>query len=217
MQAQIRSDVEKNMTEQQRKFFLQEQLKVIQKELGISKDDRTADVEEFEERVERLALSEEAESKVSDELQKLAVLETGSPEYGVTRNYLDWVTSLPWGQFSEDNLDLERARTILDAEHAGLDDIEAAPLPPDHQLPFGPVAGLERGQGVAVELAHSLTDLLHVGRRPLRPLGAGERQVERGNRGGFEAAVLVGHADHVVVVGVVEVELHQRPLRLVDR
>ena len=124
LQAQIRGEVEKNMTEQQRRFFLTEQLKVIQSELGISKDDRTADVERFEERLEGLGLSEEATARVDDELGKLSVLESGSPEYAVTRNYLDWVTSLPWGKHSEDNLDLERARCILDAEHSGLEDVK---------------------------------------------------------------------------------------------
>lgn len=124
LQARIQQNVEKSMTEQQRRFFLTEQLKVIQAELGLSKDDRTADVERFEERLGGLALSEEATARVDDELGKLSVLESGSPEYAVTRNYLDWVTSLPWGVTSEDNLDLERARRILDAEHSGLDDVK---------------------------------------------------------------------------------------------
>lgn len=124
LHAQIRADVEKNITEQQRRFFLQEQLKVIQSELGLSKDDRTADVERFEERLEGLLLSEEGAQRVDDELGKLAVLEMGSPEYAVTRNYLDWVTALPWGITSKDTLDLARARTILDAEHSGLEDVK---------------------------------------------------------------------------------------------
>lgn len=124
LQAQIRADVEKSMTEQQRRFFLQEQLKVIQTELGISKDDRTADIERFEERLGPLELSDAAQQRVDDELTKLSVLESGSPEYAVTRNYLDWITNLPWGVTSQDNLDLEHARTLLDEHHSGLEDVK---------------------------------------------------------------------------------------------
>ncbi|MCH9670089.1 MAG: endopeptidase La [Gammaproteobacteria bacterium] len=124
LHAQIRAQVETNMGEQQRKFFLQEQLKVIQQELGLSKDDRTADVERFEERIEGLTLSDEASERIHAELEKLGVLETGSPEYAVTRNYLDWITSLPWGQVSEDRLELEPARKILDADHVGLEEVK---------------------------------------------------------------------------------------------
>jgi ATP-dependent Lon protease len=95
---------------QQREFFLREQLKAIQKELGIAKDDRTAEVDKFKERLKKLTLTEEAQKRIDDELDKLSMLETGSPEYAVTRNYLDWITLLPWGQHSKDKLDLKRAR-----------------------------------------------------------------------------------------------------------
>ena len=124
LQTQIRQEVEEKIGEQQRQFFLKEQLKVIQSELGISKDDRTADIEEFKERLEGLALSDEANERVEEELGKLAMLERGSPEYAVTRNYLDWVTSLPWGGTSTDILDLPRARNVLDSEHTGLQDVK---------------------------------------------------------------------------------------------
>ena len=124
LQAEIHQQVEKSMSEQQRKFFLREQLKAIQKELGIAKDDRTADVDRFRERIEALALPEAARTRLDDEMNKLSVLESGSPEYGVTRNYLDWMTSLPWGHYSEDLLDLDRARKVLDRDHYGLDDVK---------------------------------------------------------------------------------------------
>jgi len=124
LQTQIRKRVEENMSEQQRKFFLREQLKQIQKELGIAKDDRTADVDTFRERLEGLELPEAADKRIHEELDKLSILETGSPEYAVTRNYLDVLTSLPWGRYSEDKLDLERARTILDRDHDGLGDVK---------------------------------------------------------------------------------------------
>src|SRR3546814_12727314 len=66
-----------------------------------------------------------AQKRIDDELQKLSVLETGSPEYAVTRNYLDWATSMPWGLYSEDKLDIARARTLLNEHHAGLADIKS--------------------------------------------------------------------------------------------
>ncbi len=125
LQTHIREKVEERMTEQQRRFFLREQLKEIQKELGLEKDDRTADAERFRTRLESLQLPEHAQARIDDELQKLSILESGSPEYTVTRNYLDWATSLPWGLYSKDKLDLRRARKILDEDHDGLDDVKA--------------------------------------------------------------------------------------------
>ncbi|MHB9119436.1 MAG: endopeptidase La [Burkholderiales bacterium] len=124
LQLQIREQVEEKMTKQQREFFLREQLKAIQKELGLAKDDRTADVERFRERLAKLKLPEGAAKRIDEEMQKLSILESGSPEYGVTRNYLDWLTVLPWGKYSKDKLDLNRARKILDKEHDGLDDVK---------------------------------------------------------------------------------------------
>jgi ATP-dependent Lon protease len=124
LQGQIHEQVEQKMSEQQRKFFLREQLKIIQQELGIAKDDKTADIERFRERLQPLVLSVQAEKRIDDELTKLSVLETGSPEYGVTRSYLDVITSLPWGVHSADQLNLERARRILDRDHEGLEDVK---------------------------------------------------------------------------------------------
>ncbi|WP_297527415.1 endopeptidase La [Thiohalobacter sp.] len=124
LQTKIREQVEERMSEQQRKFFLREQLKEIQKELGIAKDDRTADLERFRERIEGLEVPEAAMARIEEEMDKLSVLESGSPEYAVTRNYLDWMTALPWGRLSEDNLDLDHARKVLDRDHDGLEDVK---------------------------------------------------------------------------------------------
>ena len=123
-QQKIRQTVEERMQKQQREFFLREQLKVIQKELGIAKDDRTAEIDKFKARMASLALSDEAQKRLDEELDKMAILETGSPEYAVTRNYLDWITLLPWGKHSKDKLNLKRARRILDRDHYGLDDVK---------------------------------------------------------------------------------------------
>jgi ATP-dependent Lon protease len=123
-QAHIRKQVESELQEHQREHILREQMKVIQKELGISKDDRTAEIDKFRERLEALQLPETAKTRIDDEMQKFSVLETGSPEYATTRNYLDWLTQLPWGKYTPDQLDLGRAREILDQDHEGLADIK---------------------------------------------------------------------------------------------
>jgi len=124
LQTRIRKQVEEKMSEHQRKFFLREQLKAIQQELGIAKDDRTADVDRFRERLESRQVPEAALKRIEEELDKLSILETGSPEYAVTRNYLDVITDLPWGTYSTDNLDLKHAREVLDRDHDGLADVK---------------------------------------------------------------------------------------------
>ncbi len=123
-QASIRKTVEERMEKQQREFFLREQLKAIQQELGIEKDDRTAELDKFRKRLSTLHLTEQAQSRVDEEMDKLSVLEPGSPEYSVTRNYLDWITLLPWGLTSDDKLDLPYARKVLDKDHYGLQDVK---------------------------------------------------------------------------------------------
>jgi ATP-dependent Lon protease len=116
--------VEERMETQQREFFLREQLKAIQQELGLEKDDRTAELDKFSERIEELTLPEQAANRLDEEMNKLSILETGSPEYALTRNYIDWITLLPWGRHSQDNLDIASARTALDKDHYGLDDVK---------------------------------------------------------------------------------------------
>ncbi|TRO25800.1 endopeptidase La [Ectopseudomonas mendocina] len=124
LQKELSAEVNKQIGERQREFFLKEQLKLIQQELGISKDDKSADREEFLARLAGKTLPAPAQKRIDEELNKLSILETGSPEYAVTRNYLDWATALPWGIHGQDKLDLGRARKVLDKHHAGMDDIK---------------------------------------------------------------------------------------------
>lgn len=124
LQTQIRKDINTQVDENKRKFFLKEQLKAIQKELGIQKDDKTSDVDKFKKRFAELDPPGHVTKRFEEEIEKLSVLETGSSEYGVTRNYLDWVTSFPWGVFSEDHIDIQRAEQVLDKDHAGLSDVK---------------------------------------------------------------------------------------------
>ncbi len=124
LQVQISSDIEKKISNNQREFFLREQLKAIKKELGIEKGGKETEVERFEERISKLTLPEEAKQRIDEELSKLKMTEPSSPEYNVTRGYLDWLTVLPWGIFSEDNYDIVRAEKILNEDHYGLEDVK---------------------------------------------------------------------------------------------
>ncbi len=124
IQAQINEQMQEQVSGQQKEFFLRQQLKAIQNELGISKDDREADADEFTERMAQLHAPEHVQARVSEELRKLQILEPSSAEYGVTRNYLDWITSVPWGVVSNDQLDLKHAKKVLDRDHDGLDDVK---------------------------------------------------------------------------------------------
>ncbi len=121
---QINRQVNAKLEQHQREFFLREQLKIIQKELGIAKDDKESDVDEFRARLKDLDVPKVATKRIDEELHKLSMLETGSPEYAVTRNYLDWATAIPWGVYSDDLLDIDHARLILDKHHSGLMDVK---------------------------------------------------------------------------------------------
>lgn len=119
IQNEARSEIEKV----QREYFLREQLKAIQKELG-EKDEQAADVEEFRKKIDTAQLSEEAEKQARRELDRLSRLPTAAAEYGVIRTYLEWLVSLPWSISTQDNLDVAHARAILEQDHYGLKDIK---------------------------------------------------------------------------------------------
>jgi ATP-dependent Lon protease len=124
LQTKITKQIEEKISQQQREFFLREQLKAIKKELGLEKEGKTAEVEKFEERLKQLKLNPEAQRAVADEMEKFKLLEPASAEYHVTRNYLDWLTILPWGKYSKDSYNIDKARRILDRDHHGLDDVK---------------------------------------------------------------------------------------------
>ncbi|MCB1084638.1 MAG: endopeptidase La, partial [Chlamydiia bacterium] len=115
---------EATISKTQREFFLREQLKTIKKELGLEKDDKTCDIEKFKERLKDKKIPEEVQKVIDEELEKLGVLEVQSAEYSVSRNYLDWLTIVPWGVFSKENHHLGEAEKILEEDHYGLKDIK---------------------------------------------------------------------------------------------
>ncbi len=124
LQTRISQQIEEKISAQQREFFLREQFKAIKKELGLEKEGKVSEIEKFQARLKKLTLNEEAQKAVDEEIEKLQLIEPSSPEYNVSRNYLDWLTVLPWGKFSKDAYDLDRARRILDRDHYGLDDVK---------------------------------------------------------------------------------------------
>ena len=124
LQNNINQRIEANISKTQREFFLKEQLKAIKKELGLEKEDKSFDIEKFEGRLEKRKVQEIVMKVINDEMEKLSSLETQSPEYTVCRNYLDWLTSVPWGMFTKENNDLDHAEKILEEDHYGLKDIK---------------------------------------------------------------------------------------------
>jgi ATP-dependent Lon protease len=119
----IQSQVQSEMEDSQREYFLRQQLKAIQQELGEG-DAEQAEVNELRERAAATQLSEEARKVVDRELARLERLPSAAAEYGVIRTYLEWILTLPWESTTEDNLDLDRARKILDEDHFDLDKVK---------------------------------------------------------------------------------------------
>lgn len=119
----IQSEAQSEMEKTQRDYYLREQLKAIQRELGES-DDQVVEVEEFREKIEAAGMPDEALKEARRELDRLSRLPISSAEYGVIRTYLDWMVHLPWSKRSNDNLDVNNARVILDEDHYGLKDIK---------------------------------------------------------------------------------------------
>jgi ATP-dependent Lon protease len=119
IQNEARSEIEKV----QRDYFLREQLKAIQKELGEG-DEQTEDSNELKKKIEEAHLPEEALKQANRELERLSRLPTAAAEYGVIRSYIEWLATLPWSIATEDNLDISNARKVLDQDHYGLEDVK---------------------------------------------------------------------------------------------
>jgi ATP-dependent Lon protease len=120
----IQTEAQGEMEKSQREYFLREQMKAIQRELGEA-DDQVADYIKFGELIDKANMPEEARTEARRELDRLNKIPSASAEYGVIRTYLDWMVSLPWDKRTEDNLDITRARRVLDEDHYGLKDVKA--------------------------------------------------------------------------------------------
>ncbi|CAL1393259.1 unnamed protein product [Linum trigynum] len=126
IQESIARAIEEKISTEQRRYLLNEQLKAIKKELGLETDDKTALSAKFRERIEenKEHIPAPVLQVIQEELTKLQLLEASSSEFNVTRNYLDWLTALPWGNYSDENFDVLHAQQILDEDHYGLSDVK---------------------------------------------------------------------------------------------
>ncbi|XP_015267719.1 PREDICTED: lon protease homolog, mitochondrial [Gekko japonicus] len=124
LQQRLGREVEEKIKQTHRKYLLQEQLKIIKKELGLEKEDKDAIEEKFRERLNELVVPKHIMEVIDEELNKLGLLDNHSSEFNVTRNYLDWLTSIPWGKCSEENLELARAQAVLEEDHYGMEDVK---------------------------------------------------------------------------------------------
>ncbi|MBI4287572.1 MAG: endopeptidase La [Chloroflexi bacterium] len=121
--SKIQSQVKDEMTKAQRDFYLREQMKAIQKELGET-DERTVEINELKEKIEKAGMPDEARKEAERELDRLTKMPPQAAEYSVARTYLDWITSLPWSTRTEDKLDVEQAARVLDEDHYDLDKVK---------------------------------------------------------------------------------------------
>ena len=140
--SKIQSQVESEMEKTQREYFLRQQLKAIQEELGEA-DPEQAEVEELRQQIDGAGLPEEVLKAASRELGRLEKLPSAAAEYGVIRTYLDWILSLPWNQVTPDNLELDEARKVLDEDHYDLEKIKERIL---ESLAVGKLKGDVSGQ-----------------------------------------------------------------------
>lgn len=124
LQNTINQKIEVAINKSQKEFYLREQLKTIKKELGMEKEDKTTDREKFENRLKQRIVPEEVRAVIKEEMEKHASLEPQSPEYGLSRNYIDWLTITPWGIKSPDIHKLKEAEDILEKDHYGLEDLK---------------------------------------------------------------------------------------------
>jgi len=123
VERRIRSRVKKQMERSQKEYYLNEQMRAIQKELG-EKDEFKNEIQEIEEKLKQKKLSAEAKDKVEKELKKLKMMSPMSAEATVVRNYIDWIISLPWNEYTDDKLDINEAERVLEDDHYGLDKIK---------------------------------------------------------------------------------------------
>ncbi|MBA2566971.1 MAG: LON peptidase substrate-binding domain-containing protein, partial [Thermoleophilaceae bacterium] len=121
--SKIQSQVQSEMEKGQREYFLRQQLKAIQEELG-EVDDQQAEVEELRERIDAAELPEHARKQADRELRRFERLPPQSAEHGVIRNYLEWIVDLPWSRSTDDDLDLKKARRVLDRDHYDIDKVK---------------------------------------------------------------------------------------------
>ncbi|HWD76459.1 MAG TPA: endopeptidase La [Solirubrobacteraceae bacterium] len=190
LDTKITSQVQSELSKGQREYFLRQQMKAIQEELGEG-DEVQAEVNELREQLEALKLPDEASKQVARELSRLERLQPAMAEYGVVRSYLEWIASLPWDKSTEDNLDLNHAREVLDDDHYDIEQVK------DRILEFLAVRSLTRESNqppagsILTFVGPPGVGKTSLGRSVARALG---RQFERISVGGVrDEAEIRGH------------------------
>ena len=124
IQKKIQEQLNEKISKSQREYFLKEELKAIKSELGMAVDAKSSELQRFRDAIDALKLQGEVKDQVEQELEKFSLMEASSPEFGVTRNYLETIASLPWNDDSAEILDIEKAKQMLDEDHYGLEDVK---------------------------------------------------------------------------------------------
>jgi ATP-dependent Lon protease len=124
IQKRIQSQINDKIEQSQREYFLKEELKAIKQELGMPTDSKSSEYQRLKEQIEKLGLAGEVKEQVEKELEKFNLMDPNSSEFQVTRNYLDTIVSLPWGDPDQVEIDMKKASSVLDADHYGLDDVK---------------------------------------------------------------------------------------------
>uniref|UniRef100_A0A804QIB9 Lon protease homolog, mitochondrial n=1 Tax=Zea mays TaxID=4577 RepID=A0A804QIB9_MAIZE len=189
LQQSIAKAIEEKISGDQRRYLLNEQLKAIKKELGLETDDKTALSAKFRERIEskKDKCPPHVLQVIEEELTKLQLLEASSSEFSVTRNYLDWLTVLPWGNYSDENFDVHHAQKILDEDHYGLSDVKERIL---EFIAVGKLRGTSQGKIICLSGPPGVGKT-SIGRSIARALN---RQFYRFSVGGLaDVAEIKGH------------------------
>jgi ATP-dependent Lon protease len=189
LKSKIQKQIEDKVSDHQRKFFLNEQLKAIKSELGLETDEKSLDLKRFKDAVDKKgeAIPAEARQVIDEELRKMQLLDHASSEYAVVRTRLEWLTELPWGVRTEDALDTTTLRAGLDADHFGLEDVK------ERVVEFVAVRKLkeDRGGGIITLVGPPGTGKTSVGASIAKQLG---RKFFRFSLGGMrDEAEIKGH------------------------
>ncbi|PFH46198.1 hypothetical protein AMATHDRAFT_43739 [Amanita thiersii Skay4041] len=187
LQSKLSRDVDSKIAKRQREYYLMEQLKGIKKELGIESDGKDKLIEKFKERAAALKMPEAVRKVFEEEIAKLASLEPAASEANVTRNYLDWLTQIPWGRHTPENFSIAHAQTVLDADHYGLEDVKSRIL---EFLAVGKLRGTVQGKIICF-VGPPGVGKTSIGKSIARALG---RQFFRFSVGGLtDVAEIKGH------------------------
>ncbi|KAG1759464.1 Lon protease C-terminal proteolytic domain-containing protein [Suillus occidentalis] len=209
LQSKLSRDVDSKIAKRQREYYLMEQLKGIKKELGMESDGKDKLIEKFKERAASLKMPEGVRKVFDEELNKLMGLEPAASEANVTRNYLEWLTQIPWGQHTPENYSITHAQKVLDEDHYGLKDVKDRIL---EFLAVGKLRGTVQGKIICL-VGPPGVGKTSIGKSIARALN---RQFFRFSVGGLtDVAEIKGHRRTYIIQALKRVGT-ENPLVLID-